>query len=206
MKQWLDFWEKCKGKKGSPVLIGLLVGLLLLVITWPDNSSKKQNTQTKTNAPAVENNVRNTEDLAQERTQRMEQRLEEVLREVDGVFLWYFEKDSIICTCIFWGGKIMLKLIVFETEEELCELTGLTEHELWQKGFNLDDWEIGFQSEVKLHKTPTKKDIENGYRENELIALFDLPAHWLMSQMNAYCVGANYVFLDGKHYYTVHHA
>ena len=53
----------------------------------------------------------------------------------------------------------MLKLIVFETEEELCELTGLTEHELWQKGFNLDDWEIGFQSEVKLHKTPTKKDI-----------------------------------------------
>ena len=81
MKQWLDFWEKCKGKKGSPVLIGLLVGLLLLVITWPDNSSKKQNTQAKTNAPAVENNVRNTEDLAQERTQR----LEEVLREVDGV-------------------------------------------------------------------------------------------------------------------------
>ena len=68
MKQWLNFWEKCKGKKGSPVLIGLLVGLLLLVITWPDNSSKKQNTQTKTNAPAVENNVRNTED-----------------REVDGV-------------------------------------------------------------------------------------------------------------------------
>ena len=67
-------------------------------------------------------------------------------------------------------------------------------------------WEIGFQSEVKLHKTPTKKDIENGYRENELIALFDLPAHWLMSQMNAYCVGANFVFHDGKHYYTVHHA
>lgn len=100
----------------------------------------------------------------------------------------------------------MLNLVVFETEEELCELTGLTEHELWQKGFNLDDWEIGFQSEVKLHRTPTKKDIENGYRENELIALFDLPAHWLMSQMNSYCVGANYVFLDGKHYYTVHHA
>ena len=100
----------------------------------------------------------------------------------------------------------MLNLVVFETEEELCELTGLTEEELWQKGFNLDDWEIGFQSEVKLHKTPTKKDIENGYRKNELIELFDLPAHWLMNQMNSYCVGANYVFLDGKHYYTVHHA
>ena len=31
----------------------------------------------------------------------------------------------------------MLNLVVFETEEELCELTGLTEEELWQKGFNL---------------------------------------------------------------------
>ncbi len=36
--------------------------------------------------------------------------------------------------------------------------------------------------------------------------LFDLLAHWLMNQMNSYCVGANYVFLDGKHYYTVHYA
>lgn len=100
----------------------------------------------------------------------------------------------------------MLNLIVFETEEELCELTRLTEQELWERGFNLDDWDIGFQSEVKLHKTPTEEDIENGYREDELIALSDLPAHWLMSQMNSYCIGANYVFLDGKHYYTVHHA
>ena len=53
----------------------------------------------------------------------------------------------------------MLNLVVFETEEELRELTGLTEHELWQKGFNFDDSEISFQAEVKLHKTPTKKDM-----------------------------------------------
>lgn len=74
------------------------------------------------------------------------------------------------------------------------------------KGFNLDDWNIGFQSEVKLHKAPATKDIENGYRENELIVPFDLPAHGLMNQMNSYCIGANYVCLDGKHYYTVRHA
>lgn len=85
MKQWLDFWEKCKGKKGSPVLIGLLVGILLLVITWPDNSSKNQSTQTKTGTQTAENTVKSAEDLAQKRTQMMEQRLEEVLREVDGV-------------------------------------------------------------------------------------------------------------------------
>ena len=100
----------------------------------------------------------------------------------------------------------MQNLVVFETEEELSELTGLTEKELWNKGFNFDDWNIGFQSEVKLYKTPTAEDIEDGYREDELIALFDLAAHWLMMQMNSYCIGANYVYLDGKHYYTVHHA
>lgn len=58
---------------------------------------------------------------------------------------------------VCYNGLEMVNLVVFETEEELCELIGLTEDELWQKGFNLDDWEIGFQSEVKLHKTPTKK-------------------------------------------------
>ena len=29
----------------------------------------------------------------------------------------------------------MLNLVVFETEEELCELTGLTEHEIIDIGF-----------------------------------------------------------------------
>lgn len=58
-----------------------------------------------------------------------------------------------------YGCDKMLNIVVFETEEELCELTGLTEHELWQEVFNHDGWEIGFQFEVKSHKTPTKKDI-----------------------------------------------
>lgn len=36
----------------------------------------------------------------------------------------------------------MVKLIAFDTEEELMELTGLSEDELWINGFNLDDWDI----------------------------------------------------------------
>lgn len=31
----------------------------------------------------------------------------------------------------------MLNLVVFETEEELCELIGLTEKELWERGLTL---------------------------------------------------------------------
>ena len=107
----------------------------------------------------------------------------------------------------FYGEhKYMVKLIEFETEEDLIELTGLTEEELWEKGFNLDDWDIGFQSDTKLHKTPTEEDIENGFCIDDLLEDYSLPAHWLMMEMNHYYVGAHYVFLDGKHYYTVHHS
>ena len=52
------------------------------------------------------------------------------------------------------------------------------------KGFILDDWDIGFQSDIKLHRTPTADDIQDGYEEDELIDDYDLPAHWLMMQMN----------------------
>ena len=104
------------------------------------------------------------------------------------------------------GDGNMVNLVAFDTEKELCELTGLTETELWEKGFNLDDWDIGFRSDIKLHRTPTADDIKGGYEEDELVDDYDLPAHWLMMQMNNFCVGANYVFLNGKHYYTVHHS
>lgn len=101
----------------------------------------------------------------------------------------------------------MVKLITFETVEELEELTGLTEEELWKSGFNLDDWDIGFQSDTKLHADVTPEELEQGeYCGRELPVPFGGPAYWLMNQMNNYCVGAEYVFYKGKHYYTVHHA
>ena len=43
------------------------------------------------------------------------------------------------------------------------------------KGFILDDWDIGFQSDIKLHRTPTADDIQDGYEEDELIDDYDLP-------------------------------
>lgn len=35
------------------------------------------------------------------------------------------------------------------------------------------------------------EDVEYGYHEDELIVTFDLPAHWLMIQMNNYDVRVN---------------
>jgi hypothetical protein len=46
-----------------------------------------------------------------------------------------------------------------------------------------------------MDKNPTTEDLEDGYEECDLIDDYNLPAHWLMMQMNNYCVGANYVFL-----------
>ncbi len=103
--------------------------------------------------------------------------------------------------------KGLVQLVVFETEEELKQLTGIENHdELWGVGFDLDDWDIGFQSNTKLHRDPSPEDLKEGYYSGELIVDWDLPAHWLMSQMENYCVGANYTYYNGKHYYTVHHS
>lgn len=102
----------------------------------------------------------------------------------------------------------MVKLIGFDTREELSELTGLTVDELWDAGFNLDDWDIGFESETMLHRYPTKEEVEEDYyySEDTLVVDWDMPLHWLMNQMENYCVGFSYTFCNGKHYYLVHHA
>lgn len=99
-------------------------------------------------------------------------------------------------------------LVMFDTEEQLSALTGLSHSQLWDAGFNLDDWDIGFVSDTKLHRS-TDSDEEDTDREasgDRVYADWDLPGYWLVSQMQNYCVGAYYVEYKGLHYYTVHHA
>lgn len=79
----------------------------------------------------------------------------------------------------------MTNLIGFETESELTELTGLNYGELWENGFNLDDWDIGFQSDKKI-------DVYN--------------LAWLENRMDNYCCGYNEVQYKGKYYYLVYHS
>lgn len=101
----------------------------------------------------------------------------------------------------------LLKITVFETVDELCEITGLSEDELWAHGFDLDDWDIGFCCNQKLHRSPTKEEIEDedlGYSEYSLV--FGDKAHWLTFQMDMYCVGPSFTQYKNKYYYLVHHA
>lgn len=78
----------------------------------------------------------------------------------------------------------MIQCSIFTTEKELSKLTGLNHEQLWDNGFNLDDWDIGFCCDKKL----TKKE------------------WWLINQMTNYCVGYEMVEYEGFYYYTVHHA
>lgn len=79
----------------------------------------------------------------------------------------------------------MERLVAFETEEELQKLTGLNREELWENGFNLDDWDIGFQTSKKLGR--------NNLR-------------WLEYTMNGYCCGYEVVKYKNKYYYMVYHS
>lgn len=71
---------------------------------------------------------------------------------------------------------------MYTETEELEELTGLDRDGLWDAGFNLDDWDVGFQSD---------KEIPDG---------------WLLTQMDCYSVGFRHVEYNGYHYYMAYHS
>lgn len=96
----------------------------------------------------------------------------------------------------------MINLTMFSTEEDLIELTGLTHDELLANDFNLDDWDVGFVSDVPLTVTRHNDDGEDDGEYEEPVE----DAYWLVYQMDDYCVGYEHVEFKGRHYYMVHHA
>ena len=106
----------------------------------------------------------------------------------------------------------MYKIVMFDTVEELLELTGdKDEKELWKAGFNLDDWDAGFQVDKPMHHTYIVPEEDRAYNayfgedDGERSAIND-DAWWLGNRMEDYCVGYSYTEYKGKHYYLVHHA
>lgn len=85
------------------------------------------------------------------------------------------------------------KVIFFENTEDLKILTGLSEEELWSKGFNLDDMDFG----IVTNKEWTDEWIfdDSPYYQ-----------HWLLARMGEHCAEYCHVKYKRKHYYTVHHA
>ena len=92
----------------------------------------------------------------------------------------------------------MIDLKMFSSEKELSILTGLDHEELWDAGFNLDDWDVGFQSDIELTRIE-----HDGY--DTWTTSIDV-AWWLVNQMDNYCVGYKHNEYKGKHYYMVYHS
>lgn len=99
----------------------------------------------------------------------------------------------------------MINLTMFQTEKDLMKLTGLTRDELWDNDFDLDDWDVGFVSDVPLTNTVHDEDDGDYEHENEFEEPVD-DAYWLVRQMENYCVGYEHIEHKGRHYYMVHHA
>lgn len=89
----------------------------------------------------------------------------------------------------------MKTITFFETRKELAELTGLSMDNycsaLWDAGFNLDDWDWGFVSDVEW----------NEYGEHTSSYEW-----WLLMKMGDYCVGYEHTKYNGKHYYLLYHS
>ena len=92
----------------------------------------------------------------------------------------------------------MIELTMISTEKKKKKETGLTHDELWDAGFDLDDWDVCFASNVRLVEECTDDDGSEYYEPID-------EAYWLVRQMEYYCVGYDEVEYSGKYYYTVHH-
>lgn len=97
----------------------------------------------------------------------------------------------------------MINLRMTDNREDIRKWTGLSgeNHDtaLWEAGFDLDDWDVCFESDKRLVKR-----VSDGRGEywDEPIA----EAWWLVRRMDDYCVGYNEVEYNGKWYYIVYHA
>lgn len=122
----------------------------------------------------------------------------------------------------------MYNIIMFTTREELRELTGLPadnyDKALWDAGFDLDDWDIGFCSDKPMehvYGTEPDEDIEEDYEYSSLDYEYTLldeedslalkycsndDAYWLLSRMDSYCCGYRTTVYNGRYYYLVYHS
>lgn len=92
----------------------------------------------------------------------------------------------------------MIELKMLTSREDLRKITGSPsdnhDEALWNAGFNLDDWDVCFVSDVSLTKD------EEGYEDP-----ID-EAYWLLNRMEYYCVGYEHVEYGGKHFYIAYHS
>lgn len=97
----------------------------------------------------------------------------------------------------------MINLRMTDNREDIRAWTGLPadnhDEALWKAGFDLDDWDVCFESDTRLFR---EVDVGTDERWTEPID----EAWWLARKIEDYGVGYTEVEYNGKWYYTVHHA
>lgn len=84
----------------------------------------------------------------------------------------------------------------FENAKDLQELTGLEYMELWDAGFNMDDWDFGFCTDEELDLNAYDyMDFKCGY-------------YYLMKALveNNRAFEPKHTEYNGKHYYMCYHS
>ncbi len=99
----------------------------------------------------------------------------------------------------------MDELIFFDSEEDLKLLTGLSSDELWEHGFNLDDWDWGFCTSSDCFKRVEDEFGSSTYVLDESKRYPYYFFHLLMWMEN-YCVGYCATKYNDKTYFTLHHS
>lgn len=82
------------------------------------------------------------------------------------------------------------QITFFDSEKDLSTLTGLDHDQLWDAGFNLDDWDFGFVVDRPLSQEWDAPQFQS----------------WLDDRMDCYCCGSRHVEYGGKHYYMAYHS
>lgn len=92
----------------------------------------------------------------------------------------------------------------FENEAELNELTKLNHDELWDQGFDLDDWDWGFVTNENY-----TYEVITEYGDIELQVDYDKTPSYIYSILNYMdncCCGFRCVKYKDKFYYMLYHA
>ena len=97
----------------------------------------------------------------------------------------------------------MINMKMFSSVEDLSKLTGLPTDNgnkaLWDAGFDLDDWDVGFQCDKPLVNA-------TGEGEDTWCEPASDECHWLVYVMDIYCCVFREYEYDSKYYYMVYHA
>lgn len=103
----------------------------------------------------------------------------------------------------------MKNIIAFNTVKDVYDILGLKYNalyydepqyeELWDAGFNFDDWDIGFACKEPLCRIVKDEDEYEYYEWSDDV-------RWLGMRMENYCVGVNICEYGGYYWYTVHHS